>query len=163
MAPVEALPKGLQPKWFEKSHLPRSLAPPVGFVPTNKAYVGRGTSKPDKAKVEVSSDVKKELHILTDGNMEDALILCETHRKLVKSKQYKDRLKANVLLNNAKVKEYNKVKNAKGGPNAARLEEIQDDLDELKAARSVYDHLWKIVSLKLLQKQELCKSTTHLL
>ena len=103
MAHSEALPKGLLKKHFEKQALPKSREPPISFVPEDKDYVGRGQGRPEKVKIDVSPDVKKEFHILTEGKMEDALRQIELHRSLVESKGFEDKLRQNVALATAKV------------------------------------------------------------
>ena len=86
MAPVEALPKALQSKWFDKQELPESKAPPIFFVPRDKQYTGKGGNKPEKAKIDTSKEVKKECVVLKDGNFEDVCLLIDRHKTLVKSK-----------------------------------------------------------------------------
>ena len=134
MAHSEALPKGLLKKHFEKQALPKSREPPISFVPEDKDYVGRGNSRPEKVKIDVSPDVKKEFHILTEGKMEDALRQIELHRSLVESKGFEDKLRQNVALATAKVNEYNKLKK-KSNPDAQRLESLREACAELECGR----------------------------
>ena len=112
MALVEPLPKSLNPKWFEKQELPDNKAPPIFFVPRDKQYTGKG-SKPEKAKIDASSDVRKEYPVLKDPNYEDVLLLLDRHKTLVKSRQYVPRLKDNLQLITKKTSGYNKLKRDK--------------------------------------------------
>ena len=86
MAPVEALPKNLQNKWFDKVILADSKAPPISFVPRDKQYTGKGCTKPEKAKIDASKELKKEYVVLKDVNYEDVCLLVDRHKALVKSK-----------------------------------------------------------------------------
>ena len=170
MAHSEALPKGLLKKHFEKQALPKSREPPISFVPEDKEYVGRGSGRPDKVKIDVSPDVKKEFHVLHEGVMEDALRQIEIHRSLVKSKGFEDKLRQNVALASAKVNEYNKLKK-KSNPDAQRLESLREACAELECARreimqAPYDLMGELLGgrLKLVwekacieQCDEICK------
>ena len=158
MAPVEALPKGLQAKWFEKYQPANNTIPPLRFVPDNIAYTGRGPSKPDKAKIDSSREVKKEYIVLKDGKFEDVLLLIDTHKGLVKSKQFAERLLANTQLLSQKVSEYNKVKSSKGRDDR-RIEPLQEAISELKATRtdlqnSLFDLFGELVDEVLKPKWE---------
>ena len=135
MAPVEALPMNLNSKWFEKQELPDNKAPPVFFVPRDKNYTGKGGSKPEKAKIDASTDVRKEYPVLKDGNYEDVLHLIDRHKTLVKSRQYVTRLKDNLQLITKKTSEYNKLKKRQGDHGIA-LEELSSAIAELKVQRT---------------------------
>ena len=67
MAPTKALPKKLVKKHFEKQVLPKLREPSIAFVPEDKDYIGRGSGRPDKVKIDVFTHVNKEFHILHDG------------------------------------------------------------------------------------------------
>ena len=136
MAPVEALPKALQSKWFEKQELPDSKSPPIFFVPRDKQYTGKGGNKPEKAKIDASTDVRKEYPVLKDPNYEDVLLLIDRHKTLVKSRQYVQRLKDNLQLLNKKTTEYNKLKAKKNGDHRIALEELSSAIAELKVERT---------------------------
>ena len=64
MAPVEALPKNLSPKWFRKQELQESRDPPISFVPRDRDYTGKVGARPEKARIDASKEVKTETNLV---------------------------------------------------------------------------------------------------
>ena len=110
MAPVEALPKNLSPKWFRKQELQESRNPPISFVPKDRDYTGKVGARPEKANINATKEVKKEYVVLKDANFEDVLRLIDRHKTLCVSRKFTERLKDNQQLHKRKVNEYNKLK-----------------------------------------------------
>ena len=135
MAPVEALPKQLSPKWFRKQELTESRNPPISFVPSDRDYTGKVGARPEKAKIDATKEVKKEYVVLKDANFEDVLRLIDRHKTLCVSRKFTERLKDNQQLLTKKVNEYNKLKVKKGDHRLA-LEELSSAAAELKVDRS---------------------------
>ena len=120
MAPVEALPKNLSPKWFRKQELTESRHPPISFVPSDRDYTGKVGARPEKAKIDATKEVKKEYVVVKDANFEDILRLVDRHKTLCVSRKFTERLKDNQQLLTKKVNEYNKLK-VKKATTASRL------------------------------------------
>ena len=120
MAPVEALPKQLSPKWFRKQELQESRNPPISFVPKDWDYIGKVGARAEKAKIGATKEVKKEYVVLKDANFEDVLWLIDRHKTLCVSRKFTEHLKDNQQLLTKKVNEYNKLK-VKKATTASRL------------------------------------------